>query len=420
MIVKITQAKLKGEIKAIASKSYAHRLLIGAALADWPTQILCRESSADIDATCDCLKALCAGVERDAGVFRVIPREPSSGSVLRCGESGSTFRFLLPVTCALGADSAFLLSGGLTRRPMAPLYAALEAHGIEISGRESPFISTAGKLKGGRYRLPGDVSSQFISGLLFALPLLSQDSVIEISGKPESKAYIDMTLSALERFGIHALSEPGEIRVPGKQRYRSPQEVSVEGDWSNAAFWLCAAAIGGGPVACANLDADSLQGDKAIVEILGRFGAKVEWGRETATVCGDSLHGIEIDVKNIPDLVPALAAVAAFAQGQTRFVNAGRLRLKESDRLESVACTLNALGGDVIQSKDGLLIKGKKELRGGSVHSCGDHRIAMMAAIAAVGCDGPVMIEDAQAVEKSYPGFFDDYMKLGGIVESGE
>lgn len=417
MIVKIIKAGLTGIIKAIPAKSVAHRLLIGAALADQVTKINCRESSADIDATVDCLNALCARVERLNGQFRVTPRKPSPGSLLRCGESGTTFRFLLPVACALGTDSDFILSGRLPGRPMAPLYNALEAHAIEISGKGTPFISATGRLNGGEYGLPGNVSSQFISGLMFALPLLAEDSAIKVTGELESKGYIELTVATLAQFGIIILKEGASFRIPGNQSYLSPGKVTVEGDWSNAAFWLAAAAIGGGPVTCTGLNAASLQYDKAVIEILGRFGAQVEQGKEAVTVRGGTLMGITLDVKDIPDLVPVVAAVAALSRGQTRLIHAERLRFKESDRLESIARTLNALGGEVVPAKDGLTINGKAKLHGGKVNACGDHRIAMLAAIAACGCDDPVVIEDGQVVNKSYPNFFNDFRKLGGVVE---
>lgn len=417
MKVKITGANLTGSIKAIASKSHAHRLLICAALADQPTEIICEESSADIDATCDCLRALCAQVKHSNSGFCVTPREISYGTILRCRESGSTFRFLLPVACALGAGSSFSLEGRLPMRPMEPLYTALEAHGILISGRNTPLVSCSGRLSGGKYTMPGNVSSQFISGLLLALALVAGDSEIEIAGEPESKGYIDITLSTIRQFGIEAQWAGNKIRIRGSRRYLSPKKVSVEGDWSNAAFWLCAGAVNGAGITCTNLKADSLQGDKAICEILRSFGADVQLSADRVTVSGGTLRGITIDAKDIPDLVPAIAVVASVARGQTRIINAGRLKLKESNRLETVKAAMKALGAEISEIPGGLIIKGKNKLRGGVVKSHGDHRIAMMAAIGSVVCDGPVIIEDAQAVNKSYPRFFYDFTALGGVLE---
>lgn len=417
MNIKITGANLIGSVKAIPSKSHAHRLLICAALADQATEIICEESSADIDATCDCLHALCAQVQKTASGFCVTPRHISKGTILHCRESGSTFRFLLPVACALGAESCFSLKGRLPMRPMEPLYTALEARGIMLSGKNTPLVSCSGKLSGGRYTIPGNVSSQFISGLLFALALVAEDSEIEIIGKPESRGYIDITLSAIRMFGIEVPFTGNSIRIRGSQRYLSPKKVSVEGDWSNAAFWLCAGSVKGSGITVTNLKPDSLQGDKAICEILRRFGADVQLRADSVAVRGGNLRGITIDVKDIPDLVPALAVVASVALGKTKIINAGRLKLKESNRLETVAVTLKALGAEVSEMPDGLLISGQNKLTGGSIKSYGDHRIAMMAAIASAACDSPVIIEDAHSVNKSYPRFFDDFKALGGLIE---
>ena len=426
MIVTINKANLAGQIKAIPAKSAAHRFLICAGLADQPTEIICDGGSADIDATCSCLSALGVEVQKRLSGFLVTPHALSHEQILPCRESGSTFRFFLPVACALGAESSFILAGRLPNRPMEPLYAALEAHGIEIMGQNTAKVSINGKLRGGKYLIPGNVSSQFISGLLLALPLLGQDSEIEIRGGCESKGYVDLTLSIIKKFGIRTSLNENTISIPGNQKYLSPGTIEIEGDWSNTAFWLCAAAISGtvmrstqsaGALTCTGLKGDSCQGDKAIGDILSRFGARVEWGKDRITVLGCTLRGITLDAKDIPDLVPSLAAVAALAKGQTNIINAGRLRLKESDRLETIALTLNKLGAQVEETADGLVITGKKSLLGGKIKAYGDHRIVMMAAIAAAGCDNPVIIEDAEAVAKSYPNFFADFIKLGGVIE---
>lgn len=420
MIIKINEADIGGVVKSIASKSHAHRILICAALANKQSQIICTESSEDIAATAACLNALCARVSREDSGYIISPREISIEGVLPCKESGSTYRFLLPVACALGADSSFSLEGRLPNRPMGPLYDALQSHGIEISGKKTAMVSSKGRLQGGKYIVPGNVSSQFISGLLFALPLLDIDSEIEISGGIESKGYIDITLAAIESFGIKTHIAENHISIPGNQQYVTPGKIEVEGDWSNAAFWLAAAAINRSSLTCSGLKADSLQGDKAICDILERFGADVQWDASGVKVSGNDLNGITIDATNIPDLVPALAAVGAVANGQTRIINAARLKLKESNRLETIVKTLTQLGADIEETADGLFINGKKRLRGGKVNSCGDHRIAMMAAIASTVCDGSVIIEDAEAVNKSYPTFFDDFAALGGVWQREE
>ncbi len=424
MDVTIEPSVLSGYVKAIASKSYAHRLLICSALSDKETFIACSESSEDIEATINCLNALGAEIKRTAGGFEVKPISAArlkKGARLDCGESGSTFRFMLPVACALGAESTFLLGGRLPKRPIIELSAALEAKGCVISGIGGDRVTISGNLNSGALRLPGNVSSQYISGLLFALPLLSGGSVIELTSEIESGDYISMTLSALKEFGIQVKAEDKSFIINGASGYVSPGNVEVEGDWSNAAFWLCAGAIGKGPVECTGLNPASLQGDRAVAELLAKFGAEVKFSGNSCKASPKTLRALEIDAGNIPDLVPILAAVAAVSYGKTVFKNASRLRIKESDRLKAVAETLGRLGADVTETEDGLSISGHRKLHGGcTVDSFGDHRIAMMAAIASTVCEKPVKIKNAEAVNKSYPGFFKDFQALGGKTAKGE
>ncbi len=433
MTVTIYPSKTGGLIEAIASKSQAHRLLVCAALYGGRTKINCRTVSEDIQATAACLRALGARLIRQPyGYFAERIKIKKNGvRILDCGESGSTLRFLLPVACALGLRSAFRLGGRLPQRPMDELFAVLEAHGASIAGRGSAEIEVGGLLRPGLYEVPGDVSSQYISGLLFALPLLGGGSEIAVTRSIESRGYIEATLSALRSFGVDMRLEGNRIRVPesvyssgeaagGGRSYeaaggfsRPAREAFVEGDWSNAAFWLVLGAAGKGAVTVSGLDEASAQGDKAICELLARFGAKITRSREGIGAAGGELRGIEIDAADIPDLVPALAVAAAAAQGDTYIYNAGRLKFKESDRLHTVAETLNGLGGEATETGDGLLIKGRGRLTGGTVEAFGDHRIAMMAAVASVLCAEPVMIRRAEAVAKSYPAFFEDLKKLG-------
>lgn len=418
MDIIIRPADLCGEIKAVASKSYAHRLLILSSLSDKKTVIKCDSGSDDIDATINCLNSLGAKVEKISGGFAVTPvtyAGINKSSILDCGESGSTLRFLVPVACALGAESVFYGHGRLPQRPMAPLYEALITHGISLSAN-CP-LRCGGRLKGGLFTLPGNVSSQFISGLLLALPLLDEDSVIELTGDIESRDYIIMTLSALRHFGIRIEFYGKYLNIKGGTKYISAGNVTVEGDWSNAAFWLCAGAIGKHSVKCTGLDINSSQGDKAITGILSEFGARVSLSDNSVTVSNSDLYGTELDARDIPDLVPALAVVAAAAKGKTVIKNASRLRIKESDRLYAVTKTLSDLGAEISETDDGLIITGQKRLKGGKVDSFGDHRIAMMAAIASVVCDNPVLIENAGSVKKSYPDFFSDFTYLGGNIE---
>jgi len=424
--VKILPGFLNGSVKAIPSKSQAHRALICAALSDRQTFIECEGESKDITATAACLSALGANVTRSNGGYTVQPVKPVQNSnivSLPCGESGSTFRFLLPVAGALGQKASFLPEGRLPQRPLSPLYEELVWHGQILSPQGSSPFCTEGKLKNGIYNIDAGVSSQFISGLLFALPLLGGDSEIRLKGKIESFPYIELTMSMLEKFGIKFSFFNMFFSIPGGQKYISPGSVNIEGDWSNAAFWLTAGALNESSVACRGLDLKSAQGDRAVLYILKQFGAQIETNGDTVTIFGakkqtsHKLRGIEIDAGNIPDLVPVLAAAACAAEGTTIIRSAERLRTKESDRLAAISSVLNELGADVRVTDDGLIIKGGAALKGGKVSSWGDHRIVMTAAVAAVICTEPVIITDAEAVNKSYPGFFEDYKSLGGSVE---
>jgi 3-phosphoshikimate 1-carboxyvinyltransferase len=368
------------------------------------------------------LSALGANVERTPDGYDVTPLNrfgagADAAASLPCGESGSTLRFLLPVVCALARTASFMPLGRLPERPLSPLYEELVRHGCTLSPQGSvPFVA-GGRLAPGSYTLDAGVSSQFVSGLLFALPLLEGDSELRLTGQAESFSYVALTLAMLEAFGIVVKFDGTDFVIPGRQVYRSPEVVRVEGDWSNAAFWLSAGAIGAGSVSCIGLDPYSRQGDRAILDILARFGARIEPGSSSVAVSGGKLRGIEIDASDIPDLVPVLAVVASAADGVTIIKNAGRLRIKESDRLAAMASVLDSLGADISETADGLVINGGRPLSGGAVSSWGDHRIAMAAAVAALICDGPVVIQGAEAVSKSYPGFFDDLRSLGGSVE---
>jgi len=270
------------------------------------------------------------------------------------------------------------------------------------------------KLRGGVYRLPGGISSQYITGMLLALPCTGEDSEIILTDTLRSAAYVDITLGVMERFGVEVRRTDSGFFIPGGQRYVSPGEVEVDGDWSNGAFILCMGAIGGS-VTVTGLHPDSPQGDRAIVELLRRMGANVSVDGSSVTVTPGKLTGCEIDIDATPDLLPALAAVAAFAEGDTYFVNGARLRIKESDRLTACAQLLRDLGGAAEETADSLIVHGTG-LTGGGTHGHNDHRMVMAAAIAAVGCTEPVTIRGAEAVGKSYPGFFEDYRLLGGII----
>ena len=420
MNVMLAPVPLNGTIRAIPSKSHVHRLLICAALADRSLSLPCRVVSNDIRATISCLNALGAHLELEHGGIAVVPiRHAPSSAELDPGESGSTYRFFTPLAAALGVDTRFTLHGKLPSRPMDDLWREMEAHGVTIAGKGTEKTTLRGKLTPGEYRLSGGVSSQFFSGLLFALPLLDGDSRIVVTDHLESAGYVEMTLAALTAFGVRAAFDGTAFSIPGNQKYTAPVQLCPEGDWSNSAFWLCAAAARGS-MTVTGLSLPSRQGDSAVVEILRRFGADVTLKGDALSVSARPLRGVTVDVGETPDLVPALAVAAVAATGQTVLENAGRLRLKESDRIATVCAAVNALGGCARDAGDAIVIEGGAELRGGVVDASGDHRIAMLGAMLAAQCREPVTILGAQAADKSYPGFFDDVTALGGIVTTRE
>ena len=394
MDIIIKPTKLRGTVAAIPSKSQAHRLLICAAFADRETRLYCPDTNRDIEATADCLRALGAEITRDEGGYTVLPvQSRPATAVLPCHDSGSTLRFLLPVAGALGVDATFQLEGRLPQRPLSPLWEEMERMGCTLTRPTECTIRCQGKLNSGVYTISGGVSSQFITGLLLAFPLISGKSQLEITGKLESAPYVTITLKAMEQFGVMVRN----FSVAGNQDFTSPGTVTVEGDWSNGAFFLAAKALGNN-VTVTGLHADSPQGDRAAAELLPGLEKK-----------------LIIDATDIPDLVPILAVTAACKQGAV-FTNIGRLRLKESDRVESVKEMIIALGGTAESDAETLTVQGTG-LHGGTVDARNDHRIAMAAAIAATACREDVIILGAQCVEKSYPRFFAEYRKLGGRYE---
>lgn len=392
----IAPGTLSGTVSAIASKSIAHRLLICAALAGQPDAVCSPGISRDVEATKACLLAL----------------QKSGKAVLPCGESGSTLRFMLPIAAALGREADFLMEGRLPQRPMTALEEQLTAHGLTICRPEPSILRISGRLTPGEYVLPGNVSSQFVTGLLFALPLLEAPSTLRITGKLESAPYVELTLDALSQFGVQVKRLPDGFFVE-PQAYTCKGAVSVEGDWSNAAFWLCAGAISGS-VTVTGLRLDSLQGDRHILELLEDFGASVTRTEQAVTVKPGTLRPLAIDVMEIPDLAPILSIVAAACPGDTRIYGGKRLRLKESDRIEAVCRLLASLGAEAEETEDGLIIHGGRPLSGGTADSVGDHRIAMSAAIGAVLCQNPVTVLGAEAVAKSDPQFWEVYETMKG------
>lgn len=394
MDITIEPGKLSGTIAAIPSKSQAHRLLICAAFADKQTALICPDTNRDIEATADCLNALGAKITRTSSGYDIIPiSQIPQTAILNCCESGSTLRFMLPIAGALGVEATFLMEGRLPQRPLSPLWEELERMGCILSRPTENTVRCAGKLKSGSFTISGGVSSQFITGLLFAAALMDGDSRITVTGKLESAPYVTMTQKALSLFGV----DTNDFVIRGNQHLRSPGSLTVEGDWSNGAFWLAANALGSS-LNITNLDAGSAQGDRAVMEHLSAL---------------DSFA--VIDATHTPDLVPILAVTAGAKKG-AKFVNCGRLRLKETDRLQTTAAMINHLGGKALIDGDSLTVEATG-YRGGTVDALNDHRIAMSAAIAATVCAGSVTVINAHEVKKSYPGFWEDYQNLGGNYE---
>ncbi len=384
-----------GSIKMPPSKSISHRAVICAGLAASSLPIDNLVYSQDIEATSRCMKLI---------------RQP--GALLDCGESGSTLRFLIPLAAALTGKTAFTGQGRLLARPQGPYIEALAGHGITLEYTDN-LLRLEGSLKSGLYTLPGDVSSQFISGLLFALPLVAGESEIVVTSPLQSKAYVDLTIDVMDHFGVSVQHEDyRRFKVPGGQQYKS-RPFTVEGDYSQAAFFLAASALGS-QCQCLGLSPHSRQGDKKILDILRASGVDLEWspaGGVTAKAGPLPYKAQTVDIAEIPDLVSPLAAFFCFCQGQSRIENGARLRLKESDRLATVTEELNKLGARITIEGDALVINGVETLAGGRISGRGDHRIAMMGAVAAVRSRGPVYIEDSGCVAKSYPHFWEDFEK---------
>ncbi|MBQ9110020.1 MAG: 3-phosphoshikimate 1-carboxyvinyltransferase [Oscillospiraceae bacterium] len=407
MDLKITPHRLSGSVSIPSSKSMTHRAIICAALAEGTSRLTGIDYSKDIDATLSIMEAFGAAFRKDGSAVTMEGiTAAKETAVADCCESGSTLRFLIPVAAALGIRTEFRGQGRLPQRPITPYLRELSLKGVQFRyDNTMPFVME-GRLQSGVFRLEGDISSQFITGLLFALPLLDGDSEIVMTSPLQSKPYADMTIDCMRKFGVEVEETPeSNYRVRGNQVYRAA-DVHMEGDFSQAAFFYVANAIGN-EVVLENIPEKSVQGDRKIVEIIGEMCYNRNNGKNAA---------FHVDASDIPDLVPILAVLGTFGDEVSVITGAERLRIKESDRLTAVSELLNRLGGKVIVHEDGLEIHPVPQLHGGTVDSFGDHRIAMCAAIAATRCTAPVTILGAECVEKSYPAFFEDYQHLGGIA----
>ena len=410
MDIKIIPSALCGSVKIPPSNSAAHRALICAALSEKESRITPYCSSKDIRATVSCLKALGMNIKEEETGYTVSKGEVKRGERLNFYESGSTARFLLPIAAALGADITADGEGRLPMRPMDTLTSLFREHGVDVSADNLP-ITLKGKMKGGEFSLAGNISSQFISGLLLAAPLMDEEVIVIPITALESVGYIDMTISAMKKYGVNVEEALVGWRVPKQSRYIGAHTV-IEGDWSQAAFFMAAAAIGG-DVKIEGLDFTSLQGDMAALDVFAAFGANISIEDNVLHIKRGTLKGIEVSVRNIPDMVPAIAVTAAFAEGKTKICSAERLRIKESDRIKTTLDMLNAMGVKTEETPDGMVIYGGKP-KGAVIDGANDHRIVMAAAVAAAYAEGESIITGADAINKSYPEFFSDFKKIGG------
>jgi len=415
--IRIKNSRFLGTVSMPPSKSAAHRAIICAALAKGKSEIFPVDFSNDIKATIECMKSVGAEIEFDGKTLTVDGTNTlkKKNVSLDCGESGSTLRFLIPVCAAGGVNAVFSGHGKLPERPIGIYLDCLPKKNVRCRTEGGLPLEISGQLESGIYEIAGNVSSQFITGLLLALPLLEGDSEIILTTALQSSSYIDMTTDIMHEFGVDVERTAAGWKISGKQSYE-PKEFKVEGDWSQAAFFMTAAALGG-KIAIDNLDVNSRQGDKECMEIYRKFGADIKESKGNIVIEKNKLSGIEINAENIPDMVPALAVTAALAEGVTVIKGAERLRIKECDRLAAMADGLSKLGAEIKETKDGLIIKGAKALHGGEVEGYNDHRIVMSLAVAGAFADGDVIISDMESISKSYPGFFEDYRKLGGIAD---
>lgn len=415
--MRIIPSNLTGKVCVPTSKSVSHRAVICAALAEGTSKLSGILVSDDLIATIAAMEALGAIIRQEEGNLIITGTDckKPTHNVIDCNESGSTLRFLIPLGLN-GHTTNFTGRGKLVERPLDDYFNILNEQQIPYQTTDGHLpLSVTGVLKPGQFHLRGDVSSQFVSGLLFALPRLAGDSSIIITTEMESKGYIDLTLSMLARFGITIINHDyQEFIVAGNQKYQST-DYHAEGDYSQVAFWLAAGTLGD-PICATGLNLNSLQGDKVIVDLIKEMGGKLTLADNSIQASPSITKGIVIDASQCPDLVPILAVLAAVSEGTTQIIRAGRLRIKESDRLKAIAQELNILGADVVENEDSLTIYGRRLLTGGVVDSWHDHRIAMALAIASIACQQSVTIRHSECVSKSYPDFWQDFKMLGGKI----
>ena len=415
IIVKPSQ--LNGRVTAPPSKSDVHRAIICAALSRGVCEIAPVSLSNDIKATIGCIRSLGASAQLNGDVLTVDGSDifKKKTASLDCGESGSTLRFFVPIAAAGGVETEFIGHGSLVSRPIGLFADILPKANVECETSGTLPLKIKGKLKSGTFEVPGNISSQFITGLLFALPLIDGDSKIVLTTPLQSVGYIDMTIACMKKFGVEIEKTDYGWFVKGNQKY-TPRNYQTDGDWSQAAFFLAAGAISG-DITVGGVDINSTQGDKEIVSLLKKFGADIEIGDNSVRVKKSDMKAIDIDARQIPDLVPILSVIAALASGTTTIHSAERLRIKESDRLKTTANMLKSIGGKVEEKPDGLVILGSEGFKSGTVDGSNDHRIVMSASVAALACEGDVKITDKESINKSFPNYFEEYKRLGGVFD---
>lgn len=394
MEVKISNSSLNGAVTAPPSKSAAHRALICSYLSGGGT-VKPIINSRDMAATVGIIESL-----------------KNNESILDCIESGSTMRFMIPVAASLGRTVEFVGQGSLLKRTVGEFAELLPIHGVNVETNGCLPFKISGQLRNGSFEVSGDVSSQYVTGLLLALANLQGDSAVIMKTPLQSKPYVDMTVKVMADYGVNVRETDFGYLIKGGQKFKRLDYI-VEGDWSQAAFFLVAGAIGGN-VTVNGLDLNSAQGDKDIVDVIKKFGGNVERGEDSVTCIAGELTGADIDASDIPDLVPIIAVLASYAKGKTVISGAERLRFKESDRIESVVTNLKAMGVDVTQTPDGMIINGGKGLKGAKLKGYNDHRIVMSFSVAGLFAQGETVIDEAESINKSYPSFFEDYNMLGG------
>lgn len=417
--VKIEPNKLAGKINIPPSKSLSHRAIICAALSTGESNIDNLLFSDDINATCEGMKNFGGELENiGERKLRIRGKFPLSleKETIDCKESGSTLRFLIPISLLNDTKAVFVGTGKLVSRPLDTYYQIFEKQNISYSNNNGNLpLEVHGKIKSGIFEIEGNISSQFITGLMFTLPLLEGDSKIIITSELESKGYVDLTIDMLNRFGIEITNNDyKEFLIKGNQKYLS-RNYKIEGDFSQAAFWLVGGILGE-EIQSENLNIASLQGDRVVINLIKEMGGDIVIKDNLVKSIASQTKGITIDASQCPDIVPILTVLAALSEGETRIINASRLRIKESDRLKAISTELNKLGADVKELEEGLVINGVESLTGGIVDSWNDHRIAMALAIASIKCTGNVTITNSDVVNKSYPHFWQDFKSLGGKI----